>query len=65
MITDRYYTSVQLADELLKMKCHLTGKIKINRKGIPDSIKKPKFLCVVLTKQNQKLVIRFWSNMHP
>lgn len=41
--TDRYYTSIPLADELLKMKCHLTGTLKINRKSIPDPIKKPKF----------------------
>lgn len=43
MYTDRYYTSIVLAEELLKMKCHITGTIKINRKGIPDPIKKPRF----------------------
>lgn len=43
MYTDRYYTSIILAEELLQIKCHLTGTIKINRKGIPDPIKKPKF----------------------
>ena len=43
MYTDRYYTSIVLAEELLRMKCHLTGTIKIDRKGIPDPIKKPKF----------------------
>ncbi|KAI4481598.1 hypothetical protein M0802_013908 [Mischocyttarus mexicanus] len=42
MHTDRYYTSILLAEELRKMKCHLTGTIQTNRKGIPTSLKKPK-----------------------
>lgn len=40
MFTDRYYTSIPLAEELMKMKCHLTGTIKTNRKGIPKLPKK-------------------------
>ena len=43
MYTDRYYTSIILAEELLKMNCHLTGTIQINRKGVPTQIKKPNF----------------------
>ncbi|XP_047361946.1 piggyBac transposable element-derived protein 4-like [Vespa velutina] len=43
MYTDRYYTSILLAEELLKMNCHLTGTIQVNRKGVPTQIKKPKF----------------------
>ncbi|CAK9810844.1 PiggyBac transposable element-derived protein 4 [Anthophora plagiata] len=43
MYTDRYYTSIPLAEELLKMNCHLTGTIKVNRKGVPKEMKKPKF----------------------
>ncbi|XP_017792479.1 PREDICTED: piggyBac transposable element-derived protein 4-like, partial [Habropoda laboriosa] len=43
MFTDRYYTSIPLAEELLKMNCHLTGTINVNRKGVPTQIKKPKF----------------------
>ncbi|XP_014481483.1 PREDICTED: piggyBac transposable element-derived protein 4-like, partial [Dinoponera quadriceps] len=42
MHTDRYYTSILLAEELRKMKCHLTGTIQINRKGVPTTLKKPK-----------------------
>ncbi|XP_046814105.1 piggyBac transposable element-derived protein 4-like [Vespa crabro] len=30
MFTDRYFTSLSLATELLKLKCHLTGMIKPN-----------------------------------
>lgn len=43
MFTDRYYTSIPLAEELMKLKCYLTGTIKANRKDIPMFIKKSKF----------------------
>lgn len=62
MFTDRYYTSLPLADELLKVKCHLTGTLKMNRKGIPDLIKKPKFpenKCVAYKKANTMLLSFF------
>ncbi|KAI4485718.1 hypothetical protein M0802_012579 [Mischocyttarus mexicanus] len=42
MHTDRYYTSILLAKELRKMKCHLTSTIQTNRKGVSTSLKKPK-----------------------
>lgn len=32
MHTDRYYISITLIEELKKLKCHLTGTIKINEK---------------------------------
>uniref|UniRef100_A0A1A9ZC50 DDE_Tnp_1_7 domain-containing protein n=1 Tax=Glossina pallidipes TaxID=7398 RepID=A0A1A9ZC50_GLOPL len=35
MYTDRNYTSIPLAEELLKMNCFLTGTIKTNRKYLP------------------------------
>ncbi|XP_026475392.1 piggyBac transposable element-derived protein 4-like [Ctenocephalides felis] len=41
--TDRYYTSIPLAEELLKLNVYLTGTIQTNRKFIPDCIKKPIF----------------------
>ncbi|XP_066596608.1 piggyBac transposable element-derived protein 4-like [Prorops nasuta] len=44
MHTDRYYTSIPLAEELRKLKCHLTGTIQTNRKGVPTSLKKPKLI---------------------
>lgn len=43
LYTDRYYTSLPLAKELMQMKCHLTGTIQTNRKGVPTTIKKKKF----------------------
>uniref|UniRef100_A0A1B0BSG8 PiggyBac transposable element-derived protein domain-containing protein n=1 Tax=Glossina palpalis gambiensis TaxID=67801 RepID=A0A1B0BSG8_9MUSC len=42
LYTDRYYTSLPLAKELMQMKCHLTGTIQINRKGVPATINKTK-----------------------
>jgi hypothetical protein len=42
MYTDRFYTSLPLSDELLKLKTHLTGTIMTNRKNLPTAIKKPK-----------------------
>ncbi|XP_035219647.1 piggyBac transposable element-derived protein 4-like [Stegodyphus dumicola] len=43
LYTDKYFTSIPLAEELLKMKCHLTGTIKTNRRYLPSTIKEPKF----------------------
>lgn len=43
MHTNRYYTSVFLAEELRKIKCHLIGTIRTNRKGVPRALKKLKF----------------------
>mgnify|MGYP003406709624 FL=1 len=40
---DRYYSSVPLANELLKINCNFTGTINRNRKFIPKFIKNPKF----------------------
>lgn len=40
MFTDRYYTSFILAEELFKLKCHLTRTILTNRKNLPNQIKK-------------------------
>lgn len=41
LYVDRYYTSVPLAEELLKMKCYLTGTIRSDRKFLPRQIRKP------------------------
>lgn len=60
MFTDRYYTSLPLADELLKVNCHLTGTIMANRKGLPSQIKKPKFTprkVVAVRKYNNKMLL--------
>ncbi|TBU20030.1 transposase IS4 [Hamiltosporidium tvaerminnensis] len=43
IFTDRYYTSLPLAQELLNLNIHFTGTIHSNRKFLPNSIKKPRF----------------------
>lgn len=47
IFTDRYFTGIPLAQELLKLNCYLTGTISTNRKYVPSMIKKP-----ALTKSN-------------
>jgi hypothetical protein len=37
--TDRYYTNVNVAKEIGKMKCHITGTIMANRKENPSRIR--------------------------
>ena len=55
MHTDRYYTSIPLAEELRKMKCHLTGTIQTNRKGVPTSLKKSKLNGKKLSHTNEEI----------
>lgn len=38
LITDNYYTSIDLAEKLLENKTHLVGTLRKNRKGIPKEI---------------------------
>lgn len=44
MFTNPYYPNLSLPTELLKLKCHLTGTIKPNRKGLHKGIKKSNYL---------------------
>lgn len=63
MHTDRYCTSISLAEELRKMKCHLTDTIQINRKSIPITLRKPRFYekrTVAYTMGNTMLLA--WSD---
>ena len=52
LYTDRFYTSVELADELTKMGFSITGTIQKNRKFLPTKIKK-------LSKMSKASVITF------
>nr|XP_003707254.1 PREDICTED: piggyBac transposable element-derived protein 4-like [Megachile rotundata] len=63
LYTDRFFTSIPLADELFKMKIHLTGTIMPNRKHLPAQIKKPRFLIksTVAYKKNNTLVLAWKS----
>jgi hypothetical protein len=64
MFTDRYYTSIELAQELLKLKCYLTGTIKTNRKGLPVQIKKPKFTTTKKTMfcRKNNILLAAWKD---
>lgn len=42
IFTDRYFTSIPLADALLNMKCRITGTIQTNKKFSLNEIKNPK-----------------------
>ena len=42
LFTDRLYTNLELAKELLNRRTHLTGTIQTNRIGLPPQIKKGK-----------------------
>jgi len=59
MFTDRFYTNLELGEEFLKLKSHLTGTIMSNRKNIPLVIKKPKLRTgeiITCIKTNQLLL---------
>lgn len=63
MFTDRYYTRLSLAIELLKLKCHRTGTIKPNRKGLPQQIKKLKFsLKYRITMRKRNTLVLTWKD---
>ncbi|KAK2574893.1 hypothetical protein KPH14_008345 [Odynerus spinipes] len=59
MYTDRYYTSYVLAQELVKLNCHITGTILTNKKELPSGIKKPKFVkqSTVSYRRNKTLLL--------
>lgn len=63
--TDHFYTSVALADELLKQNMHLTGTIQANHKYLPAAIKKG---ALHLTKHvikclcNNKIMVLAWKD---
>ena len=40
IFTDRFYTSPILCEELRKMNFHLTGTVKVSRKGMPENFSK-------------------------
>ncbi|CAK9832768.1 PiggyBac transposable element-derived protein 4 [Anthophora retusa] len=60
MFTDQYYTSYMLANELYRLKCHLTGTILTNRKELSDEIKKrhiPKGKSMIAYRRNNNVIL--------
>lgn len=59
--TDRYYTSPELADELLKIGCNLTGTVMPTRVGMPKNLKvqckKMKKGCILSQRKGDKIVV--------
>jgi hypothetical protein len=58
VVTDNWYTSIELAEKLLRRKTHLVGTLRKNRKGIPKSlfeIQIKKADSTVLDIKNKKL----------
>lgn len=64
LYVDRYYTSVPLAKELLKMKCYLTGTIRNNRKFLPTQIRTPasKIQIIRFRSRKSKLLALSWRD---
>jgi hypothetical protein len=66
LYTDRFYTNLDLAQELLKRKVHLTGTIRQNRKGMPKQMKKKTLKLgkhkIVAYRKEDKYLILAWKN---
>nr|XP_034194964.1 piggyBac transposable element-derived protein 4-like [Osmia lignaria] len=63
IFNDRYFTSIPLADALLKMKCNLTGTIQTNRKFIPREIKNPQIAKnEIVTYRRNNLLLLAWRD---
>ncbi|CAB3254169.1 unnamed protein product [Arctia plantaginis] len=54
LIADNFYTSVSLAEELLKRNTYLCGTVRTNRKGLPKT--------VISTKLKKEVIGNYWKN---
>ena len=56
-------TSLVLAEELLQMKCHITGTIQKNRKHIPQGISNPKFInSNIIAMRHSNYLLLAWKD---
>lgn len=65
IFTDRFYTSVELAEALYEKRIHLTGTVKRNRKGLPEDVKKKKKLKkgeINAFRKDNKLSVIQWQD---
>ncbi|GBM08941.1 PiggyBac transposable element-derived protein 4 [Araneus ventricosus] len=66
LTTDKYYTSPELAEILIKSKTDIYGTLRENRKGLPPLIKSSKVKKgVVLAFQNGKICLLKWTDKKP
>ncbi|XP_046666743.1 piggyBac transposable element-derived protein 4-like [Homalodisca vitripennis] len=75
LYVDNYYTSVQLAKNLLARRTHLVGTVRANRKGLPADVMKAQIKKgemkalenedgIVVTKWKDKREVRMLSTKH-
>jgi hypothetical protein len=66
IFTDRFYSSYQLAVELLKINMNFTGTVMVNRKGLPVQLKnmckKLKKDSVVAFEKDSKFLVLAWRD---
>lgn len=64
IITDNFYTSIQLAESLLTRETHLIGTVRKNRKGIPKCVitEKLKKGELVGKENDQRIVVLKWKD---
>ncbi|XP_067121900.1 piggyBac transposable element-derived protein 4-like [Centruroides vittatus] len=61
--TDNYYTSPQLADYLISQQTDIYGTLRLNRRGIPDIIKRKKLKKgEIVAQQRGKVMILKWED---
>jgi len=67
LYTDRFYTSYNLAEELLKCGVHLTGTIQRSRQNIPPDLKKKKKLATheLVTYVSERAMVLCWQDKRP
>lgn len=58
MYTNLYYTSYVLTQELVKLKCNITGTILTNRKELPKEIKKSNFSKKNITRDGVEIMVK-------
>lgn len=64
LYTDRFYTSPDLALELHKLKIHITGTVKVNRKNLPPNFKKlklKKYQVKAYQKRSKLMALAFFD----
>ena len=64
LFTDNWYTSIPLAERLIKRKTHMIGTIRRNRRGLPKQVtgKKLRRGCVVAQQNRLGVTVLKWRN---